>query len=384
MTDINAVGSSSSDPWSASLDDDDERRRVPGPPARPAVARDLSELPDPPPADGARLVQAAKTAPAPRLLLATGIARGDLTNVDSAATPAPATQRRLDAFRAAATPTYHLPDGTEVKVAAPFRMPATPVGRLSAAEKKDDTTLRYGITEGHVDDHKAELAVIAGKVGIGAGALVALTNGRGTPEQVHALTQQLLDEGKLPPGDQPAGARVRQMMCDYGLGFDCAGYTQQAFLATRGITRAQAGFADPTNEGLFAPSPAHFKRVAPENANAGDIVVLRPPEGESVGHRAVIADRHELTADELQRLGCSSADRALLAAGRVTVLQVDSSWGSSADPQQGGVQRHTWLHDATTGYWATVTDGEAGRVRLTALPYGNHPLQGIYHYSGSP
>ncbi len=381
---IDAVGSSS-DPWSASLDDDDERRPAAGPPARPAGARDLSELPDPPAADGARLVQAAKTAPAPRLLLATGIAQGDLTNVDSAATPAPATQRRLDAFRAAATPTYRLPDGTEVKVAAPFRMPSRDVGQLSAAEKKDETTLRYAITEGHVADHKAELAVVAGKVGIGAGGLVALYNGRGTPEQVHAVTQELLKEGKLPPGDdRPAGERVRRMMCDYGLGFDCAGYTQQAFLAARGITRAQAGFADPTNEGLFAPSPAHFTRVAPENANAGDIVVLEPPTGESVGHRAIIADRHELTAPELQRLGCSRSDRALLAAGSVTVFEVDSSWGSSGKTQEGGVQRHTWLHDATTGLWATVTAGEAGRVQLTAWPYGNHPLHGIYHYSGSP
>jgi cell wall-associated NlpC family hydrolase len=319
-------------------------------------------------------------------LLATGIASGDVANVDSAATPIPPVQRRLDAFRAAATPTYRLPDGSEVKVAAPFRMPARQERELTPAEKRDDTSLRYATQEGRVEGHKGELAAIASKVGIGAGGLIALYNGRGTPQQVHALTQALLDAGKLPvdDGKASAGTRVRQMMCDYGLGFDCAGYTQQAFLSARGLTRAQAGFANPTSEGLFELSPAHFTRVAPENAGPGDIVALGPPAGETVGHRAIIADRHELTAAELQRFGCTAPERAVLAAGHVTVFAVDSSWGSGADPSRGGVERHTWLYDSTTGLWGTVGAGETGTVRLSGLPYGNHPLRGIYHYAGSP
>jgi hypothetical protein len=160
--------------------------------------------------------------------------------------------------------------------------------------------------------------------------------------------------------------------------------TQQAFLSARGLTRAQAGFTNPTSEGLFELSPAHFTRVAPESAAPGDIVALGPPAGETVGHRAIIADRHELTAAELQRFGCTAPERALLAAGHVTVFAVDSSWGSSAYPSQGGVQRHTWLHDSTTGLWGTVGAGETGTVRLSGLPYGNHTLRGIYHYAGSP
>jgi hypothetical protein len=383
MTDISAVGSSSLDTWSASLDDD-ERRAASAPTTKAAPTRDLSELPELPDANAGLLARAARAASTPRPLLATGLASADVANVDSATTPAPTVQRRLDAFRAAATPMYHLPDGTDVTVAAPFRMPARQERDLTPAEKTDDTTARYAAVEGRVDGHKAELAAIASKVGIGPGGLVALYNGRGTPQQVHALTQALLNAGKLPVGDDKPADRVRRMMCDYGLGFDCAGYTQQAFLSARGLTRAQAGFTDPTNEGLFAPSPAHFTRVAPKNANAGDIVVLGPPEGETVGHRAVVADRHELTAAELQRLGCTGPERALLAAGHVTVFSVDSSWGSSADPSQGGVERHTWLYDSTTGLWGTVGAGDAGTVRLSALPYGNHPLRGIYHYAGSP
>lgn len=113
-------------------------------------------------------------------------------------------------------------------------------------------------------------------------------------------------------------------------------------------------------------------------------MALGPPAGETVGHRAIIADRHELTAAELQRFGCTAPERALLAAGHVTVFAVDSSWGSSAYPSQGGVQRHTWLHDSTTGLWGTVGAGETGTVRLSGLPYGNHTLRGIYHYAGSP
>jgi cell wall-associated NlpC family hydrolase len=280
-----------------------------------------------------------------------------------------------------------LPDGTDVKVAAPFRMPSRLERQLTPDEKKDPTSVRYAVQEDHVEGHKAELAAVASKVGVGAGGLVAVYYGHGTPQQVHALTQGLLDAGKLPVGDgkaASAGARVRQMMCDYGIGFDCAGYTQQAFLSARGVTRAQAGFANPTNEGLFALSPAHFTRVAPENANPGDIVVLGPPAGDTVGHRAVISARHELTGPELARLACTPEDRAKLTAGRVTVFEVDSSWGSGADPQSGGVQRHTWLYDATSGSWGTVEAADNARVQLSTLPYVNHPLRGIYHYTGSP
>ena len=316
-----------------------------------------------------------------------GIPAGGAANVDSAATPAPSVERGLDAFRAAATPTYRLPDGTAVQVAAPFRMPARLERQLTADEKKDPMTLRYAQQEGRVVDRRAELAAIAGKVGLGSGALVALYYGHGTPQQVRAVTQALLDAGKLPAGDgNPASAasRVRQMMCDYGLGFDCAGYTQQAFLAAQGVARGQVGFANPTNEGLSALGPPHFQRVAaPENARPGDLVVLGPPDGDTVGHRAIIAERHELEPGELRRLGCSPADRAMLAAGHVTVFAVDSSWGSGANPSAGGVQRHTWLYDATTGLWGTVDAGERGTVRLSARPYADHPLEGIYRYAGS-
>ncbi|MGD0530536.1 MAG: hypothetical protein ABSE49_35710 [Polyangiaceae bacterium] len=316
-----------------------------------------------------------------------GIPAGDVAPVDSATTPAAPVQRGLDAFRATATPTYHLPDGTDVTVAAPFRMPARLERQLTPDEKKDPTTLRYAQQEGRVVGHQAELATIAGKAGIGPGGLVALYYGHGTPQQVRAVTQGLLDAGKLPVGDgKPTSVanRVRQMMCDYGLGFDCAGYTQQAFLVAQGVTRAQVGFANPTNEGLSALGPPHFQRVAaPGDARPGDLVVLGPPDGETVGHRAIIAERHDLGAGELQRLGCSPTVRAMLAAGHVTVFSVDSSWGSGADPSLGGVQRHTWLYDATTGLWGTVGAGEGGVVRLSDRPYSDHPLEGIYRYAGS-
>jgi hypothetical protein len=382
MTDISAVGSSSLDPWSGSLDDDECRKAAGSLPPRPASARDPSEIPDLPDANGGLLARAANAASTPRLLLATGIASGDVANVDSAATPIPAVERRLDAFRAAATPTYRLPDGTTVSVATPFRMPARQEGQLTAAEKKDSTAMRYAAQEGRVESHKAELTAIAAKVGIGEGGLVALHFGRGTPEQVHAVTQALIEAGKLPADDGKAGsagARVRQMMCDYGLGFDCAGYTQQAFLAAHGLTRGQAGFADPVGESLSDLPSSRFARVPPEKAGPGDIVVLAPPAGESVGHRAIVRDRHELTPAELQRFSVTPEARARLAAGRVTVLDVDSSWGSGADPAKGGVLRRTWLYDAASGQWGAVDATERATVRLSAMPYANHPLQGIYH-----
>jgi hypothetical protein len=103
MVDINSIGSSSSlDPWARQLDDDDDRRRAPAQ-SRPAAPRDVSELPELPDVNAGLLARATKASAAPHPLLAAGLRSADVAPcADSAATPVPEVQRRLDAFKATA------------------------------------------------------------------------------------------------------------------------------------------------------------------------------------------------------------------------------------------------------------------------------------------
>jgi hypothetical protein len=384
MVDINSIGSSSPlDPWARQLDDDDERRRASAQ-SRPRAPRDVSELPELPDVNADLLARATKAA-TPHPLLAAGLRSADVAPcVDSSATPIPAAQRRLDAFMAAAEPKYHIPGEGDVAVAAPFRMVGK--ARLTEQEKKSPVLRRFAEQEQRVQSHSSELKDIAAKHGISAGQLkYVIQQGRGTPEQVRTLTQALIDAGKLPPPDGKSmpEQRVRQMMCDYGLGFDCAGYTQQAFLAARGITRAQAGFRPSvTDEGLFDPAASgRFSRVAPQNAGPGDLIVLAPPKGDVFGHRLVVYDRHDMQPMELRALHGRAEDMERLRTGRISVLQVDSSFGSGADPNKGGVERLTWVYDATSNQWGRIYPDNLVRFTYSGLPYdGFHPLVGVYHY----
>jgi hypothetical protein len=227
---------------------------------------------------------------------------------------------------------------------------------------------------------------------MGPGTVATIKAGRATPEQIRVLTQALLNHDKLPPAtkDEPSEARVRRMMCAYGIGFDCAGYTQQALLAAHGITRAQAGL-NPSimNEDLTRLSSAHFSAVADAaDARAGDVIVLGAKEPGEVGHRLLVFDRHDATPEELQQY-CAFGDGAALDEKHVTVLSVDSSYGSSGRPEQGGVQRQTWLYDGKN--WGTVIPPNvaagrayAQRVAVQDTPYDkNHRMLGIYRYSGA-
>jgi hypothetical protein len=246
----------------------------------------------------------------------------------------------------------------------------------------DATSQRYVETEKRVKANDADLQEIARQHGITN--LAAIKVGRGTPQQLQVLAQGLIDRGKLPPPDGTTTLhdRVRTMMCNYGLGLDCAGYVQQAALAANGITRAQAGFGSMLNEDLSHPSPAKFARVSPGEARAGDVIALGPPPYERSGHRLIVYDRHDASPEELAKY-CGSGEGTAIAKGRVSVLQVDSSFGSGGLPTRGGVGRQTWLYDAASNQWGQVLDGSSGpKVHITGLPYdGQHPLLGIYRYS---
>jgi hypothetical protein len=387
---VDPIGSFSATPWNPALDDDEDARRraATATSARPSPVPDPPELPD---VRGPLLARAARAVAAagPRsTATTTAHVFKELTDAE--------VQQRLQAFTDMAKPVYRVPGeagvGGEFAVAMPFRMvapltmpkSATPVDRL------------YVEQEWRVVGHSAELKVVAATLGIGEGELHAIEVGRGEPRRVAALTQALIDANKLPPveADVSPVLRIRRMMADYGIGYDCAGYVQQAFLAAYGITRAEAGFIPILNESLSALWRPRFSRVAPEDSRPGDIIALGPPPKQTVGHRLMVLDRHDASPEEVGRY-CTYGDAAKLAEGRISVITVESSFGSGADPGQGGVERQTWLYDAVSKRWGNVLPaqreivGAQGqsvefpeRVNVASMPYdGFHPLLGIYHYS---
>jgi hypothetical protein len=283
----------------------------------------------------------------------------------------------LDAFRLAMNAPYHTPEG----VAWPgttFQM-----------------SVRYPLQEVSVLRHARDLQAAIAAAHLSPLDALDVITGRGTPEAIHAVTQALIDRGRLPPayaGD--LDSRVRIMMFTHGIGLDCAGYVQQAYLRVMQLDRTQAHFRR-TDEDLSTLGARGYSRVAQiADVRPGDIVSLGPPSwpapGREPGHRAIVYDQHLASVrelGELRALGESGA--AMAASGPVRIVQVDSSWGGGGDPLVGGVRRETWWHSETTGTWgwlAPGVDGEPASLAIASTPI-RHPFVppfGIFRGAQAP
>jgi hypothetical protein len=245
----------------------------------------------------------------------------------------------------------------------------------------------FRITGGHNGDAEKIKSRLAKETGrrdkIFSAAAHKAAYGRATPAQIKLLTDVLIQKGKLDdirhqhPG-LDEGDLVKKLQWEYGIGMDCAGYTQQAFLAVHGGSRKQYGF-DPKigNENLYdLKGNKAFKKVSPENARAGDLLILGPPPDDDAGHTVLIRDRRE--ASFAERAAWSDPSSFASASDQVHVVEVDSSFGAgpSGALDTGGVQRRTWLYNESTKKWAAV---ESGRIvpSTDTGPY-DHPMQGIY------
>lgn len=282
--------------------------------------------------------------------------RADVSSVRTVAPDAPPTrsaiQARLDAFRESATPVFTA-EGRSVPVRIPFRMPVPD-------EAMDDPRNAIWVTQEKTVQANRAAVNAAGKVaGLSDDDISRLHDGRATPGQVRAVTQALIDAGRLKESSPDAPdlpMRIRQMMVQHGIGLDCAAYTQQAYLASRGLTRRATGLAANIEmENLSNLSSKGFARVALSDARPGDILILRPPKGERVGHTLIVYDHREATPDE------AAALRSERLEGRIEAFVVDSSFGSNAEFDQGGVMRQIWWRDEK-GTWA--------RKMETLLPDG--------------
>jgi hypothetical protein len=320
---------------------------LPPPAARssPRAAPAARELPPLPDTDTHLLARATHAAHA-------GARRADAVRTEK--------QVRIDAFYERSTPTYHTPEG-DARVAAPFRM-------LPGYDDQRKT-MRTNLGETYASARKHGLK--DSEVGL-------VLAGRGSPEQVQRLTQALIDEGHLPAADaddRDLRSRIRQMQFDHGIGFDCAGYVQQAALAAHGLDRAKAHMKTATNENLYGLESRGWTKLPVADVRAGDVMVLDSRDRREPGHTVIVASEHYATEAERAQLPADIRAQVGTSA-QLRVIEVDSSWGSGGNAQKGGVDRRTLVHDETSDQW--FSGGGATRG-----PY-DHDLHGVYRPREEP
>ncbi len=230
----------------------------------------------------------------------------------------------LDAFRMSVTGWYRTPGG-DVAVSLPFLM-APGYEQQQAAMRKPEV--------------RAELAQAATRAGLSQGAVDRIHAGRGTPDEIHRLTQALID-GQ--PADRPwTPVAVRSLMYEHMIGLDCAGYSQQAYLRATGRTAIEAGLGPMTLENLSGLAGRGFVHVdAVAQLRPGDMVVFSPMPtvARDPGHRAIVYDQRPATVNDLHTLLSTGAGQAFALGGPVRVVEVDSSFGSGGSAATGGVER---------------------------------------------
>ena len=288
-----------------------------------------------------------------------------------AETPEASVQRKLDEFRDRMKATYHVGPDT-ASVAPPFGMGEGYPSQKAMA--KDPDNIRH-------------LRNIEKKPGI-AGVIGRVRYARGNPDEIHAVTQALIDDGALPAGGS-LEQRIVTMMFNFRVGTDCAGYVQQAYLATRGTGRQAAGLKPKIgDEDLGNIEHQGFAKVDPAAAAPGDLVVMDSLEMRQPGHTIIVysqrpatgIDKTELT-DKLTAHPPGHNDYSHLLTGHLYRFELDASWGSSGIPEQGGIQRRTfWYNPAGaadgTALWAWPRDNPEV-LHLGPNPY-DHRLKGFY------
>jgi hypothetical protein len=284
-------------------------------------------------------------------------------------------QKRLDAFRAQFSGPYTV-DGGKVQASPMFRMNLpTAFNAASAAA------------------HAKELQAICQRAGL-ASAVGPCSVGRPTPAQLVAVTQALIDAGKLPPATKEhptAESRIKTMQWEWGIGVDCAGYTQQAAAAAPG--KAGGAFKAGLMGDIFTNmgQDSRFQRVTMNQLRPGDVIHL---DGNPVGHNVVVYDHRPLDSEMRATIAACAgrsddAAKAFLSGhGPFHVVEVDSSWGAGKGDVRGGGRRDVWIHDESTGKWGTFAMGDNDKATGFFLVQKNGPqdekVGGFYRPKESP
>lgn len=267
-------------------------------------------------------------------------------------------------------PKHTLPDGTMVEESKVRARPQFHYARTLPGETKERRNERI----------KNAITKVRGILGSKfekdhLGAIHNAAWGRPKPSDVAAITQGLINAGKLDdvrranPGltdDQ----LIRSLQRKFEVGIDCAGYVQLAFIHafmgndddTRKV-RLSLGLHERRGYEKLASLPSsHFKKVAVTDAQTGDLFVMKPRAGSSdrAWHTVIVVD-HTVS-------------------GTVHTFLVDASWGTDLyGAAAGGVARRELKHDTSTGEWWDIhpLNGSEAHKNSTG-PYNGHPIHGMY------
>ncbi len=294
---------------------------------------------------------------------------------------------RIDAFKESFNSTYEV-NGKPVQAMPHFRIGDSPWGtgasgrpgrKGSEAVKEDLSKLIKTGDKAHWND-KMKIAV----------HMVAY--GRGSAEQIQMVTQSLIRSGQFDQAkkDHPGlsdSDTIRMMQWDHGIGIDCAGYVQQAFLGVHGGTREKYGFKPRIgDENLMSlQGKGKFNEVKATDVKPGDLIALNPTNSRDVGHTILVRDHYEM-GDFTRRMLYNNLPGFASPGDKVHVYTGDASWSGGTDGNlNGGVQRRIFLYNETTGKWADVTPSATGGYDVSPSnstgPY-NHPMNGIYRPKG--
>jgi hypothetical protein len=263
---------------------------------------------------------------------------------------------RIDAYFDLVNTEYTLTNGTKVKGRSQFRYAKS--GGIDQAKTRLAKTLGSSFEKKH--PHAIHYAVY----------------GRPKPAQIAAITQALIDVGQFDALRKKYSTLtdrqlIRRMQREFGIGIDCAGYVQLAFIyAFTGSdddprkTRLNLGLQERRgNERLSDLPSSHFKKLASiTDAETGDLLVLRPRDGDidRAWHTVMIVERTS-----------SGTEHTFLG---------DASWGTDLYGENaGGIGRRQLVHDTATGEWWDIhplTGAEAHRN--TVGPYAEHLLHGVF------
>jgi hypothetical protein len=269
----------------------------------------------------------------------------------------------MDAFRLSVSGPYTL-DGNRLPIVAP----------------------QFFMAGGAHRPHSGQLPAAVASSHIPSAVLTHAAAGRVTPDEIHRLMQAFIDAKFPRPADFTSIASVidtiRMMAWEFELGIDCAGYVQQAFLASRGAKRADfklKAFNDENLDALSARAP--FRKVDHRRARTGDLFVLDPPDPQHPPGHTTIVYSHVVAPDDVTLAQTYGDDAIQLMAnggsgGPTHLYYVDASWGAgpSGNPE-GGVQRRPWYFNEATNEWAHLSGGF--RMSTPGRPFG-HPLQAVY------
>jgi hypothetical protein len=263
---------------------------------------------------------------------------------------------RIDDYFDLVNTEYTLTDGTKVKARSQFRYAKS--GGIDQAKTRLAKTLGSSFEKKH------------------PGAIHYAVYGRPKPAQIAAITQALIDAGQFDALRKKYPTLtdrqlIRRMQREVGIGIDCAGYVQLAFIFTftgsdddPKKTRLNLGLQERRgNERLSDLPSSHFKKLASvTDAETGDLLVLRPRDGDidRAWHTVMIVERTS-----------SGTEHTFLG---------DASWGIDLYGENaGGIGRRQLVHDTATGEWWDIhplTGAEAHRN--TVGPYAKHHLHGVF------